>query len=90
MSRQQISMDEIDAAIRALERHIKYSIRRNGHSNTFASIFEVVGMLTIEMGEFVSSIHQNPQHAARVYELLVIAANCIHAVACINAETLDE
>jgi hypothetical protein len=86
--RPNIEISELNGAITALQRHMADVLNRKGHGS-FVSSHEILGVLTDERSETISSIQNKAGLDKLRHELLDEAATAIFGVACIDSGTME-
>jgi NTP pyrophosphatase (non-canonical NTP hydrolase) len=87
MERDRISRVAIMSALKQIAEHTEEELEKKGYG-TYASIHEVLGVVTEEYIEMSEAVHKN-DHTALKEELLDIATACHFAIACLDSGTLD-
>lgn len=85
--REQIKNEAIRHAIGTVRRSLDERLAQKG-KGTFASIHEILGIITEEQLEFTEAVKSNNHNQVRK-ELIDIAVGCVFGIACIDSMTLD-
>lgn len=81
--REIVTAQEIVRALNRFDLHFNDARQSKGLA-AFASIHEILGIVTEEYGELIDAIHKNSKELTRE-ELLDIVVACVFGVACIDA-----